>query len=108
MKISSFLTFACVLVAVQAETINEVLKRSGVVITECKKPKSAALTWDDGPNDFQVDIGTILQRAGARGTFFVCGNGYHCIYDYAKSVQKGSLLPFLRCIRLVTHISMRD
>ncbi|KAG8831431.1 hypothetical protein FRC17_003167 [Serendipita sp. 399] len=54
MKISSFLSFACLLVTVHAATVNDVLKRSGVVVQECKKPKTAALTWDDGPNDFEV------------------------------------------------------
>ncbi|KAH9014780.1 carbohydrate esterase family 4 protein [Lactarius hengduanensis] len=57
------------------------------VITSCVKPKTAALTFDDGPYLYIYDISKQLIAAGAKGTFFWNGNNYRCIYD-PESVKR--------------------
>ncbi|KAI7948864.1 hypothetical protein MJO29_010529 [Puccinia striiformis f. sp. tritici] len=49
--------------------------------TICSRPGLAALTFDDGPYDYQNQIGDYLHNRGINGTFFVNGNNYDCIYD---------------------------
>ncbi|KAF8925905.1 Carbohydrate esterase 4 protein [Haplosporangium bisporale] len=51
------------------------------VITECTKPNTAALTFDDGPYVYAEDIIKTLNAANAKGTFFVNGNNWDCIYN---------------------------
>jgi len=51
------------------------------VYTSCKKAKDVALTFDDGPWVYMYDISKTLVAAGAKGTFFVNGNNYDCIYE---------------------------
>jgi len=50
------------------------------VITKCTVPKTAALTFDDGPFLFTTIVANTLTAAGAKGTFFFNGNNYGCIY----------------------------
>lgn len=54
------------------------------VITSCTKPNTVALTFDDGPYWYSYDISKMLVAAGAKGTFFVNGNNFGCIYDEAN------------------------
>ncbi|KAI9610520.1 hypothetical protein H4Q26_006662 [Puccinia striiformis f. sp. tritici PST-130] len=49
--------------------------------TICSRPGLAALTFDDGPYDYQNQIADYLHNRGINGTFFVNGNNYDCIYD---------------------------
>ncbi|KAG9079760.1 Carbohydrate esterase 4 protein [Ceratobasidium sp. 370] len=51
------------------------------VYTKCTKPKTVALTFDDGPYAYIYDISKALVAAGAKGTFFFNGDNYGCIYD---------------------------
>ncbi|KAG9123482.1 Carbohydrate esterase 4 protein [Ceratobasidium sp. 392] len=51
------------------------------VYSKCTKPKTVALTFDDGPWYYIYDISKALVAAGAKGTFFFNGNNYGCIYD---------------------------
>lgn len=46
-------------------------------------PNSVALTFDDGPYIYETDIVNTLNNAGIKGTFFVNGNNWECIYDPA-------------------------
>jgi len=50
------------------------------VITKCTVPGTAALTFDDGPEEYIYNISRALIAAGAKGTFFWNGNNYDCIY----------------------------
>jgi len=50
------------------------------VITKCTVPKTAALTFDDGPYTYTTEVANMLTAAGAKGTFFFNGNNYECIY----------------------------
>ncbi|KAG8776277.1 Carbohydrate esterase 4 protein [Ceratobasidium sp. 428] len=51
------------------------------VYSKCTKPKTVALTFDDGPWYYIYDISKALVAAGAKGTFFFNGDNYGCIYD---------------------------
>jgi peptidoglycan/xylan/chitin deacetylase (PgdA/CDA1 family) len=50
------------------------------VITQCTVPKTAAITFDDGPYAYLYDISKALVAAGAKGTFFFNGDNLGCIY----------------------------
>jgi len=51
------------------------------VITKCTTPNTVALTFDDGPYDWILNISSTLAAAGAKGTFFFNGNNWRCIYS---------------------------
>ncbi|CAE6413053.1 unnamed protein product [Rhizoctonia solani] len=51
------------------------------VITSCTVPNTAAITFDDGPYIWTRNIVDTLDAAGAKGTFFVNGNNFGCIYS---------------------------
>jgi len=57
------------------------------VITSCTKPNVAALTFDDGPYIYNGDVLSALAKAGAKGTFFLNGNNYDCIYNSAATAR---------------------
>ncbi|KAG9078079.1 Carbohydrate esterase 4 protein [Ceratobasidium sp. UAMH 11750] len=56
-------------------------RRAPGVITSCTVPNTAALTFDDGPYKWNKKVVDMLGSKGARGTFFVNGNNYDCIYN---------------------------
>ncbi|GAA5838962.1 hypothetical protein JCM11251_007840 [Rhodosporidiobolus azoricus] len=56
------------------------------VVTYCKNPNQFALTFDDGPYQYGADIAKTLQNNGAKGTFFVNGYNWGCIYDRADDL----------------------
>jgi hypothetical protein len=51
--------------------------------TTCSRPGLAALTYDDGPYDYENKISDYLNARQIKGTFYVNGNNYECIYDEA-------------------------
>ncbi|KAG9126727.1 Carbohydrate esterase 4 protein [Ceratobasidium sp. 392] len=51
------------------------------VITKCTQPKTVALTFDDGPYVNTRKLVDLLDNNGAKGTWFVNGDNYGCIYD---------------------------
>ncbi|KAI1801247.1 carbohydrate esterase family 4 protein [Daldinia bambusicola] len=69
----------------------EVFKRAhtpGVVINKCSKPGVLALAYDDGPYQFTSSLVDTLDRAGVKGTFFMTGTLYGCIYNQRAAVKK--------------------
>ncbi|OIW32955.1 carbohydrate esterase family 4 protein [Coniochaeta ligniaria NRRL 30616] len=60
----------------------------GVVITKCSQPGVLALAYDDGPYQYTSALVDILDKAGAKGTFFWTGTLYGCIYNQKAAVQK--------------------
>ncbi|KAJ1308669.1 hypothetical protein OPQ81_004362 [Rhizoctonia solani] len=54
---------------------------SAQVITSCTQPNTVAITFDDGPYTWTQAIVDKLDAAGAKGTFFVNGNNFGCIYS---------------------------
>jgi peptidoglycan/xylan/chitin deacetylase (PgdA/CDA1 family) len=60
----------------------------GVVIQKCASPGQLALAYDDGPYQYTSNLVDILDRAGAKATFFFTGTLYGCIYNQAAAVKK--------------------
>ncbi|PBK62374.1 carbohydrate esterase family 4 protein [Armillaria solidipes] len=73
---SAFLTIALATAAFSHPT----KRQTGGVITSCTVPNTAALTFDDGPYIYSQNIVDILDAKGVKGTFFINGNNYGCIY----------------------------
>lgn len=81
--------FACVaVVGLAAQGVlalpasqNKNFPRAAGAITSCTVPNTAAITFDDGPYTWNRDIVDMLNAAGAKGTFFVNGNNYGCIFS---------------------------
>ncbi|KAK3386061.1 deacetylase-like protein [Podospora didyma] len=69
----------------------EIVKRAvspGVVIQKCTNPGMLALAYDDGPYTYTSQLVDILDKGGAKATFFWTGTLYGCIYKQAAAVQK--------------------
>ncbi|KAK3305880.1 carbohydrate esterase family 4 protein [Chaetomium strumarium] len=69
----------------------EFIKRApspGVVIRQCSTPGTLALAYDDGPYQYTSQLVDILDKAGAKATFFWTGTLYGCIYNQAAAVKK--------------------
>ncbi|KAJ7671434.1 carbohydrate esterase family 4 protein [Mycena polygramma] len=62
-------------------SVQAVSPRRAVVHTTCTVPNTVALTFDDGPYKYMTNISDILVHKSAKGTFFVNGDNYDCIYD---------------------------
>ncbi|KAG7094921.1 hypothetical protein E1B28_005727 [Marasmius oreades] len=60
------------------------------VVTSCVQPNMAALTFDDGPYMYMDQIVDTLDANNAKGTFFINGMNFDCIYndDEAARVQR--------------------
>ncbi|KAG8928095.1 Carbohydrate esterase 4 protein [Tulasnella sp. 417] len=54
------------------------------VYSKCTTPNTVAITFDDGPYTWNTDIVNTLKQYNAKGTFFVNGNNYQCIYSTAN------------------------
>lgn len=64
-----------------------VQRRQAGVIQRCTQPGVIALTFDDGPYQYEQDLIDQLDAAGSKATFFVTGTLYQCIYNGASSLQ---------------------
>ncbi|KAJ7116601.1 carbohydrate esterase family 4 protein [Mycena epipterygia] len=76
-------TFTLLLAALLASA-GPVLDRAApkaVVYESCVVNNTVALTFDDGPYIYMTNVSEMLTQYGAKGTFFVNGNNYDCIYD---------------------------
>ncbi|KAM0746717.1 glycoside hydrolase/deacetylase [Meredithblackwellia eburnea MCA 4105] len=62
------------------------VERSASVIEGCTVPGTFAMTFDDGPL-YGGQIATFFNQHNVKATFFVNGNNYDCIYDYASDIQ---------------------
>ncbi|KAK0223547.1 carbohydrate esterase family 4 protein [Armillaria fumosa] len=77
---SAFLTIVLAVTAFSHPTKRQV----GSVITSCSVPRTAAITFDDGPYIYSAQIVDILDANDAKATFFVNGNNFGCIYGDAE------------------------
>ncbi|OLN87694.1 putative peptidoglycan-N-acetylglucosamine deacetylase-like protein 1 [Colletotrichum chlorophyti] len=78
-------------VAIPIENPFELIKRApsaGVVIQKCAKPGVFALAYDDGPYQYTSQLVDILNKGGAKATFFFTGTLYGCIYNQRAAVKK--------------------
>ncbi|CAE6469923.1 unnamed protein product [Rhizoctonia solani] len=67
--------------AVPLDTPEHATRALAAVITNCTQAKTVALTFDDGPYVNTKKLVDLLDRNGAKGTWFVNGDNYGCIYD---------------------------
>jgi peptidoglycan/xylan/chitin deacetylase (PgdA/CDA1 family) len=49
-------------------------KRDVSIVERCVNQNQVALTFDDGPYQYEQDIANRLSDAGSKGTFFLNGN----------------------------------
>jgi len=85
------LALATTTAAIPIENPISVIKRApeaGIVITKCAKPGVIALAYDDGPYQYTGELIDILDKGGAKATFFWTGTLYGCIYGQAAAVKK--------------------
>lgn len=59
----------------------------GVIISQCSKPGVLALTYDDGPAQYTTQLLDILNKAGAKATFFWTGTVSGCVYDHRAAIK---------------------
>jgi len=57
------------------------------VFSSCTESNAIALTFDDGPYIYHQQVANTLTQNGAKGTFFVNGNNFDCIYDESVANQ---------------------
>ncbi|PSN68288.1 chitin deacetylase-like protein [Corynespora cassiicola Philippines] len=60
---------------------------AGKVIQKCASPGMLALAYDDGPYQYTQKLVDTLTAGGAKGTFFVTGTLYGCIYGQKTALQ---------------------
>ncbi|KAK4048531.1 hypothetical protein OIV83_004699 [Microbotryomycetes sp. JL201] len=56
------------------------------IFRKCSRSGTFALTFDDGPYYIGQDIANYLNSQGVKGSFFVNGNNWGCIYDRADDL----------------------
>lgn len=59
----------------------------GVNLVQCTQPGTIAMTFDDGPFEFTDDLLAILAPTQHKVTFFVNGNNFAPIANFADSVK---------------------
>ncbi|KAF8875509.1 chitin deacetylase [Infundibulicybe gibba] len=87
MLVQSLITLALSLASASVVSASPAKRSPGQVIYQCSVPNTVALTFDDGPYNYIYDIVNTLDDAGAKGTFFLNGNNYGCIYDKADGIK---------------------
>jgi len=60
----------------------------GAIISDCVVPNSVAMTFDDGPAAYTDQLLNTLKSRGHKATFFVNGDNYSKIGDYASTVKR--------------------
>jgi len=80
---------AAVLPAIQASPLlqSRAGPAAGTVITRCNSANQIALTFDDGPYNYEASLVQKLNAAGAKATFFVTGTLYGCIYSQRNTLK---------------------
>jgi len=60
----------------------------GQIITSCSVPNTFAIAFDDGPYIYTTNVLDQIEAAGMRATFFVNGQNYDSIYNYASDISR--------------------
>lgn len=88
-------TWTCDAAPAASGTIPEILVPTAVVptvlstaaaVTNCVVPGTFAMSFDDGPYSFGADIATYLTSYNSKGSFYVNGYNWGCIYDRADDL----------------------
>ncbi|AFR98526.1 deacetylase [Cryptococcus neoformans] len=80
-------TLFAVLAILSSVSASPTMKKRATVetIDNCSQQGTVALTFDDGPYDYEAQVASALD--GGKGTFFLNGANYVCIYDKADSIR---------------------
>lgn len=76
---------ASAIATLTAAAPQNIQKRAVGLVSSCEVSGQVALTFDDGPYIWEPTVANNLQ--GNKGTFFLNGNNYACIYDHAEEIQ---------------------
>ncbi|KAG0311942.1 hypothetical protein BGZ99_009824 [Dissophora globulifera] len=61
---------------------------AATITTHCTAPGTVAITFDDGPYEYTSKLLDILKAKNVKATFFVNGNNYAKIEDFATVVKR--------------------
>ncbi|KAF8949514.1 hypothetical protein BGZ47_000055 [Haplosporangium gracile] len=61
------------------------------LVYKCTVPNTMAMTFDDGPFEYTADLAKLFKSKNAKATFFVNGDNYGKITDYAAGVKQAYL-----------------
>ncbi|KIY69848.1 carbohydrate esterase family 4 protein [Cylindrobasidium torrendii FP15055 ss-10] len=78
---STLLTLALAAISASAAPSSLTRRAQPSIFYGCTKPNTAAITFDDGVGSYTYDVVNTLNEKGAKGTFFLNGNNWRCIYD---------------------------
>ncbi|KAL1924752.1 uncharacterized protein VTP21DRAFT_4406 [Calcarisporiella thermophila] len=88
MRSLSSLAVICVAALSAFVSAEPMVPKSGAgIITKCSVPGTFAITFDDGPSEFSAGLLEYLNSNNLTATFFVNGNNYGNILDYADHVR---------------------
>ncbi|KAK7030470.1 hypothetical protein VNI00_014057 [Paramarasmius palmivorus] len=88
MKFSALATVAALSLGALAAPHNSKRQEWASVYTSCSAPNTIALTFDDGPYMYMDELVKTLTDAGGKGTFFVNGQNWDCIYNYQDQLKR--------------------
>lgn len=81
---------------------------AGTIITKCNSPNQIALTFDDGPYQYEASLVQKLNAAGAKATFFVTGvSQVRQVHDCRGATHKNNYLLHTDTIQLHLPTSLR-
>ena len=82
------ITLALAAAAATASPLSSVQKRAAATVYDrCTQPGVVALTFDDGPYMFTSDVVDQFDAAGFHATFFVNGDNFATLAEYADGVR---------------------
>ncbi|KAJ3055745.1 Carbohydrate esterase 4 protein [Rhizophlyctis rosea] len=82
MKLTSIVaTLIAAATAVSAAPYTKPQPKLPQVVTNCVKPNTIAITFDDGPYNYTLSILSQLKAANVKATWFMNGHAYSCIYN---------------------------
>ncbi|KAG8753483.1 Carbohydrate esterase 4 protein, partial [Ceratobasidium sp. 423] len=84
--------FSVAQIATLASTLFGAAHATASVVTKCTEPNTVAITFDDGPYNWTMELVDLLDKYGAKGTFFVNGNNYGCIYSEENAKRLNYLI----------------
>lgn len=82
MLVTTLFLTVCLATSSLAAAVQKLAKAQ--VFTKCLVPNTVALTFDDGPYIYMNDVVDQLRAVKAKGTFFLNGMNWACIYEDAN------------------------
>ena len=71
-----------------ASPLANMRRAAAPVISSCTAPNTVAITFDDGPFQYTDSVLEQFDAAGMKATFFLNGQNWGNIYDYADTVER--------------------